>query len=196
MTLVYLFITFILFTIYISCFSNWLDADDPESNWLPESSSKNYIWDFYKNSFNFSGKTSRRDFWITELWLLLIYFLLVGFGFAIYSDCLFGACDDFRPYILIPFYGFSMISGIPNIAIQVRRLRDAAKNPWWLLISLVPFIGTITLLVFYASPSKEKKLPATFEEKLKEVEDFLARGIISQEEYQSMRQKIISKHYD
>ena len=166
--------------------------------WLghPDFDRKFFIWHFYKNSFNFSGKTTRRDFWITELWLLLIYFLLVGFGFAIYSDCLFGACNDFRPYILIPFYGFSMISGIPNIAIQVRRLRDAAKNPWWLLISLVPFIGTITLLVFYASPSKEKKLPATFEEKLKEVEDFLARGIISQEEYQSMRQKIISKHYD
>ena len=91
---------------------------------------------------------------------------------------------------------FIIISGIPNISIQVRRFRDAAKNPWWLLISLVPFIGTITLLVFYASPSKEKKLPATFEEKLQEVEDFLARGIISQEEYQSMRQKIISKHYD
>ena len=89
-----------------------------------------------------------------------------------------------------------MISGIPNIAIQVRRLRDAAKKPWWLLISLVPLIGTITLLIFYTNPSKEKKLPATFEEKLKEVEDFLARGIISQEEYQSMRQKIISKHYD
>ena len=190
--LVYLFITFILFVIYMSCFSNWLDEDDTES------SSKNYIWDFYKNSFNFSGKTTRRDFWITELWLLLIYLFFVGFGFAIYvNNCGgFSGCDDFRPYILIPFYGFSMISGIPNIAIQVRRLRDAAKNPWWLLISLVPFIGTITLLVFYASPSKEKKLPATFEEKLKEVEDFLARGIISQEEYQSMRQKIISKHYD
>lgn len=157
---------------------------------------KFFLWDFYINSFNFSGKTTRRDFWITEIWLLLIYFLLVGFGFAIYSDCLFGACDDFRPYILIPFYGFSMISGIPNIAIQVRRLRDAAKNPWWLLISLVPLIGTITLLIFYTNPSKEKKLPATFEEKLKEVEDFLARGVISQEEYQSMRQKIISKHYD
>ena len=192
MTLVYLFITFILFTIYISCFSNWLDEDDTES------SSKNYIGDFYKNSFNFSGKTTRRDFWITELWLLLIYLFFVGFGLAIYFDYSQNSSYviDFRPYLLIPFYGFSMISGIPNIAIQVRRLRDAAKNPWWLVISLVPFIGTITLLVFYASPSKEKKLPATFEEKLKEVEDFLERGIISQEEYQSMRQKIISKHYD
>ena len=85
---------------------------------------------------------------------------------------------------------------IPSISIQVRRLRDATKNPLWILISFVPFIGGIVLLIFYLSPSKEKKLPATFEEKLKEVEDFLARGIISQEEYQSMRQKIISKHYD
>ena len=105
----------------------------------------------------------------------------VGFGFAIYSDCLFGACNDFRPYILIPFYGFSMISGIPNIAIQVRRLRDAAKNPMWLLISLVPLIGTITLLIFYASPSREKRLPITLQDRLNNVEDLLNQGTIDEE---------------
>ncbi len=155
-----------------------------------------FIWNFYKNSFNFSGKTTRRDFWITELWLLLIYFLLVGFGFAIYFDtCYSGGCD-LRPYILIPFYGFSMISGIPNIAIQVRRLRDAAKNPWWLLISLVPLIGAITLLIFYASPSKEKKLPVTLQDRLSEVEDLLKKGTIDEEEYKYMRKKILTKYVD
>ena len=30
---------------------------------------------------------------------------------------------------------FSVISLIPNFAIQVRRLRDAAKKPLWLIIS-------------------------------------------------------------
>ena len=154
------------------------------------------IWHFYKNSFNFSGKTTRRDFWITELWLLLIYFLLVGFGFAIYFDtCYSGGCD-FRPYILIPFYGFSMISGIPNIAIQVRRLRDAAKNPCWLLISLVPLIGTITLLIFYASPSREKRLPMTLQDRLNEVEDLLDQGTIDEEEFKYMRKKILTKYMD
>ena len=168
----YLFVFTLFFVMFYVTWLGGLDDKDFDRAFL--------IWHFYKNSFNFSGKTTRRDFWITELWLLLIYFLLVGFGFAIYFDtCYSGGCD-FRPYILIPFYGFSMISGIPNIAIQVRRLRDAAKNPMWLLISLVPLIGTITLLIFYASPSREKRLPMILQDRLSEVEDLLKKGFLVQ----------------
>ena len=175
-------------SIFLTIYTIWLGHPDFER--------ENYIWNFYKNSFNFSGKTKRRDFWITELWLLLICLFFVWFGFAIYLDlCRFGDCD-FRPYILIPFYGFSMISGIPNIAIQVRRLRDAAKNPMWLLISLVPLIGTITLLIFYASPSREKRLPMTLQDRLSEVEDLLNQGTIDEEEYKYMRKKILTKYVD
>ena len=99
-------------------------------------------------------------------------------------------------YIWISFYGFSLVCLIPSISLQVRRLRDAAKNPWWILISFVPFIGGIVLLIFYLSPSRKKRLPMTLQDRLSEVEDLLTKGTIDEEEYKYMRKQILSKHID
>jgi uncharacterized membrane protein YhaH (DUF805 family) len=38
---------------------------------------------------------------------------------------------------------------IPNIAVQVRRLHDSDRSGWWLLLHLVPFIGSFVLLIFF-----------------------------------------------
>ena len=92
--------------------------------------------------------------------------------------------------------GFSIITFIPSISLQVRRLRDAAKNPWWILISFVPFIGGIVLLIFYLSPSRTKRLPMTLQDRLSEVEDLLKKGTIDEEEYKYMRKKILTKYVD
>jgi uncharacterized membrane protein YhaH (DUF805 family) len=40
---------------------------------------------------------------------------------------------------------------IPGIAISVRRLHDTGKSGWFLLLSFIPFIGSVVLLVFFAS---------------------------------------------
>jgi hypothetical protein len=37
---------------------------------------------------------------------------------------------------------------IPSLAVTVRRLHDIDRTGWWILIGLVPLIGTIVLLVF------------------------------------------------
>ena len=93
------------------------------------------------------------------------------------------------------FFPFS-ISLIPSIALQVRRLRDAARNPWWILISFVPFIGVIVLLIFFLSPSRKKRLPLTLQDRLSEVEDLLKKGTIDDEEYKYLRKKILTKYVD
>ena len=36
----------------------------------------------------------------------------------------------------------------------VRRLHDTGKSGWWVLISLVPFVGGIVLIVLLAQPSE------------------------------------------
>ena len=101
---------------------------------------------------------------------------------------------NFLPFVYTPIYGFLIISCIPSISLQVRRLRDAAKNPWWILISFVPFVGGIVLLIFYLSPSRTKRLPMTLQDRLNEVEDLLTKGTIDKEEYKYMRKQILSKH--
>jgi uncharacterized membrane protein YhaH (DUF805 family) len=37
---------------------------------------------------------------------------------------------------------------IPSIAVQVRRFHDQDKSGWFVLLSLIPFLGAIIVLVF------------------------------------------------
>ena len=77
-----------------------------------------------------------------------------------------------------------------------RLFRDAAKNPWWILISFIRFFGGIVLLIFYLSPSRTKRLPITLQDRLSEVEDLLKKGTIDEEEYKYMRKQILLKFMD
>ena len=38
---------------------------------------------------------------------------------------------------------------LPGIAVGVRRLHDTGRSGWWMLIPLIPLIGSIVLLVFF-----------------------------------------------
>ena len=163
----------------------------------------NLFKEYWKRSFDFKGITKRGDFWIIQAWLLLHSGLSVIIGICLFKDIywIFGNpyyADgrDIGPYILVPIYAFSLVSSIPSISLQVRRLRDAARNPWWILISFVPFIGGIVLLIFYLSPSRKKRLPMTLQDRLSEVEDLLKKGTIDEEEYKYMRKKILTKYVD
>jgi len=43
---------------------------------------------------------------------------------------------------------------LPAIAVGVRRLHDTNRSGWWMFISLIPLIGGIVLIVFFAQDSK------------------------------------------
>ena len=163
----------------------------------------NYFKEFWKNSFDFKGITKRNVFWITQTWLLLHSVLLGIFGICLFTDNYFIFSNPYysndtnlERYIFIPIFAFSIVSLIPSISIQVRRLRDAARKPWWILISFIPFIGVIVLLIFYLSPSRKKRLPMTLQDRLSEVENLLKKGTIDEEEYKYMRKKILTKYVD
>jgi uncharacterized membrane protein YhaH (DUF805 family) len=56
--------------------------------------------------------------------------------------------------------GLGLISGIyalavliPSLAVGIRRLHDTNRSGWWLLIALIPIVGTIVLLVFMVQDS-------------------------------------------
>lgn len=45
---------------------------------------------------------------------------------------------------------YSLAVLLPSLAVGVRRLHDTSRSGWWMLISLVPFVGGIWLLVLMA----------------------------------------------
>ena len=94
----------------------------------------NYFIDPIKNYVNFSGRATRKEYWM----FILIYIIL-----SILLSILDGVLWTNGILSLV----FALFMFLPSLAIAVRRLHDIGKSGWWILISLIPFIWPIWLLV-------------------------------------------------
>jgi uncharacterized membrane protein YhaH (DUF805 family) len=50
---------------------------------------------------------------------------------------------------------------VPYFAVGTRRLRDTDRSPWCWALVLVPVVGWIVLIVFFAQPGRTPATPAT-----------------------------------
>jgi len=100
--------------------------------------------EYWKKYAEFSGKTSRRDFWYVVLFEALLSML---FGFFEVLPALHNAF-----YYLESLY--SILTIIPSLAIQSRRLIDAGKSPFNLFFWFLPIVGWIILIVYFCKPSQ------------------------------------------
>lgn len=82
----------------------------------------------------FEGRSRRSEYWMFALFNAIIAFAL---GM---TDLFFGTG------VLNLIYGLAVM--IPGLAVFVRRLHDTNRSGWWMLINLVPIIGSIVILVF------------------------------------------------
>lgn len=90
---------------------------------------------FFRHYADFKGKISRKQFWMAYLCYNIFMYALLLLDYAIGS-----------PYI-ISSLAF-LATTVPAIAYAVRRLHDTGKSGWWMLIGLVPIVGTILFFVF------------------------------------------------
>jgi uncharacterized membrane protein YhaH (DUF805 family) len=87
-----------------------------------------------------SGRARRSEYW----WWFL--FVLLGSMLASLIDAvLFGAEGG---GLLNGLFGLATI--LPSICVGGRRLHDRDMTAWWLLLGLIPVLGTIALLVLFA----------------------------------------------
>jgi len=93
-----------------------------------------------KQYADFIGLASRSEFWWFVLFLVAAQVFLGAFSHKIAAL-------------------FAIVTLIPYLAAGTRRLRDTGRSPWWWLVSLVPFVGAIILIVFWAQP-REKSYSA------------------------------------
>ena len=84
---------------------------------------------FFTRYTDFSGRSSRSEYWWAYLGVMLIFFVL---GFVA------GLLGDVGMIILgIAYLGIL----VPSIGIGVRRLHDVDKSGWMMLIALIPILG-------------------------------------------------------
>jgi uncharacterized membrane protein YhaH (DUF805 family) len=95
--------------------------------------------DYYIGAFrkyaDFSGRATRSEYW---------WFYLVTIAVSILISILESILNI--PFGLISVIYFLM-SLIPNLSIQVRRLHDVDKSGWYILLNFVFIIGWIWLLI-------------------------------------------------
>jgi uncharacterized membrane protein YhaH (DUF805 family) len=99
-----------------------------------------------ENYANFDGRARRAEFW----WYFLANFL-IGVVLNI-IDAAAGLRFGGGIGVIATIYGLAVL--LPGLAVGVRRLHDTDKSGWWLLIGLIPIVGFIILIVFWATEGR------------------------------------------
>ena len=113
---------------------------------------------FFKGYADFTGRSTRSDFWWVWLMNSILFLPLYIFYFQM-------ALKDSRetdPILGVAIISLYMILGIvfftPSLAVKVRRLRDAGLHWAFIFLHFVPMVGRFALLVLLAMPSKEVEI--------------------------------------
>lgn len=91
------------------------------------------------NYAGFTGRAARSEFW----WFYL---------FTVIVSAIFGALSGGNTG---SFFGVisavvSIALLVPSLAVGVRRLHDIGRSGWYLLFMLIPLVGIIILIVWWA----------------------------------------------
>ena len=95
----------------------------------------NWYIEVLKKYTVFTGRAPR-----TEYWMFTLVSALIAIGLSIL---------ELR--MVIGLYAVAVF--LPTIGVSIRRLHDTGRSGWWLLIGVIPFFGTIVLIVFAAQDS-------------------------------------------
>jgi uncharacterized membrane protein YhaH (DUF805 family) len=95
-----------------------------------------------KRYADFSGRSRRKEYWFFVLGVFIAAIVLsIIEKIAGLSGMVGGIYGPLTTILLLGVI-------IPSIAVQVRRFHDQDKSGWFVLLSLIPFLGAIIVLVF------------------------------------------------
>ena len=121
---------------------------------------------FFKNYAEFTGRSTRPDFWWVWLgnliltipfWIIYFYILYLSTAMDSVSDSASEAAFMFFGLIVIIYAVFYLAILVPTLALSVRRLRDAGFHWAFIFLRFAP-MGGIALLILFAMPTKETEV--------------------------------------
>lgn len=92
-----------------------------------------------------SGRARRSEYWYFSLFkfitLTTLYLVAAVVSFVASLD------------LTVVFWSISLALLIPSITVHIRRLHDTGRSGWNILWCLLPFIGSVVLLIFLVQDS-------------------------------------------
>lgn len=112
---------------------------------------------FWHNITNFSGTANRPDYW----WPVIINYILGVIIIAIIQSITGHPIEDIYNLsdlnINLASKIIAFIVWLGMWTLKVRRLHDTDRSGWWILIEIIPLIGTIWFFILMILPSKENR---------------------------------------
>jgi uncharacterized membrane protein YhaH (DUF805 family) len=87
----------------------------------------------------FDGRAMRSEYWWFVLANIIAQIVLSGIDYAVFGQQLLSAL-------------LSLALLIPGIAVSFRRMHDIGKSAWNLLWLLIPIVGFILIIYWFAQP--------------------------------------------
>ena len=87
--------------------------------------------EFWVKATDFSTTTTRADWWLVQLANFIISLLTIPLFLKIFGFNIYG-----------------LVCILPQIAIDVRRLRDFGKDWKWIFINLIPVLGWLVWFIW------------------------------------------------
>jgi len=99
----------------------------------------------FRKYADFRGRAPRSEYW---------YFVLANFllGLAVGFVC---AIVAGKSALFVGVGLMVLVIFLPSLAAQVRRLHDTNASGWWVLLSLIPYVGGLIMAVWYCFKGTE-----------------------------------------
>jgi uncharacterized membrane protein YhaH (DUF805 family) len=106
------------------------------------------IWDAVGRAFGqyvtFSGRARRAEFWYFSLFVIIVDLIA-----AVLDGVLFGGGVEHSGGPIGAIWGLATF--LPAISVAVRRLHDTGRSGWWWWLAVIPVVGWIILIIWYAT---------------------------------------------
>ena len=121
---------------------------------------------FFKNYAEFTGRSTRSDYWWVWLgnfilsipfWIIYFYTVFLSVVMASVDDSVSEATFMVLGLVVIIYAIFYLAILVPTLALSVRRLRDAGFHWAFIFLRFAP-MGGIALLILHAMPTKETEV--------------------------------------
>lgn len=109
----------------------------------------------FSNYIKLSGRARRSEFWFWFLFVIIASSVALAVDGMLFPDLVTTSVEDGAASFAVEGGPVSLVTTLalflPGIAMSFRRLHDTDRSAWWLLIGLIPLIGLIVLIVWYAT---------------------------------------------